>query len=266
MSTYQVPLRFMPDCRWASLRDICGHDEQDAGGLGTLEAIRLLDRLVMDAPGSNVRPGKAKELPTAERDRLLAEIYSRTYGKTVESTVTCRKCQALFDVRFVLGALLDHLSRNVKHAHAQQGHDGVFTLPEGTCFRLPTGEDECAVLEMEPDRAFSVLLRRCVINRQIPDDPDAIERAMEEAAPLLDLDMDTRCPECGERQTVHFDIQHFLLTALGRGKKLLAREVDRLARTYGWSLSEILSLPRNVRLMYVDLVDTGSSVRQRGRS
>ncbi len=256
----------MPNCHWATLREICGHDEQDMGGLGTMEAIHLLDRLLVNDPGSNVVSGTAKKLPTAERDRLLAEIYSRTYGSTIESTVMCRKCKAPFDVGFDLGALLDHLARNVKHAHTQQEHDGVFTLPEGTCFRLPTGEDECAVLEIEPDRAINVLLQRCVINRQTQDDPDAIERAMEEAAPLLDLDMDARCPECGEQQVVHFDIQYFLLTALGSGKKLLAREVDRLARTYGWSLNEILSLPRSVRLMYVDLADTGSSVRQRGHS
>jgi hypothetical protein len=115
---------------------------------------------------------------------------------------------------------------------------------------------------MPEDEAEYTLLTRCLLSdasQQIPDQSDydieAIDTALESVAPLLDLDMDAECPECGHVQLVHFDIQHYLLTALKQEQKQLNQEIHRLASVYKWSLNEILSLPRSQRRSLAVLIE-----------
>ena len=265
MSIDQVPLHFASGSRWACLRELCGRDEQVIEGTGTVEAIRLIDRLLVAASGAEMGPGKAKELTTADRDRLLAAIYRRTYGSRIESTVHCHICDAPFDIDFSLEALLRHLDSETAQIQSEKGSDGVFNLPDGRCFRLPTGEDEYAVLGMATEKAERILLERCLVEGDPTKDPEVLQRAMKELAPVLDLDMEARCPECDQQQTVHFDIQYYLLYMLRQEQKQLALEVHRLATAYGWSLNEILGLPRSMRKTYVKLVESElDSRRSRG--
>ncbi len=253
MSINQVTLNFAGDSKWAYLREICGSDEQSVEGTGTVEAIRLLDRLLVAVSGTYIGPGKAAKLTTADRDWLLAAVYMRTYGSRIESTVNCAKCKAPYDMDFSLEELISHVD---SEAHQmEESSDGVFGSLDGCRFRLPTGEDECAVLGMSPEEAEKALLERCIVEPNQDYDPEALQTAMRDIAPVLDMDMDARCPECDHQQTVHFDIQYYLLYRLMQEKRQLAYEVHRLARAYGWSLNEILGLPRSVRRIYVDLVE-----------
>jgi len=254
MSINRVTLNFADDSMWAYLREICGSDEQSVEGTGTVEAIRLLDRLLVAVSGTHIGPGQAAKLTTADRDWLLAAVYMKTYGSRIESTVNCAECKAPYDMDFSLEELISHVD---SEAHQmEESSDGVFKSPDGYRFRLPTGEDECAVLGMSPEEAEKALLERCVVESNQDYDPEALQRAMRDIAPVLDMDMDARCPECDHQQTVHFDIQYYLLYRLQQEKRQLAWEVHRLARAYGWSLNEILGLPRSVRRMYVDLVES----------
>jgi hypothetical protein len=79
--------------------------------------------------------------------------------------------------------------------------------------------------------------------------------ALERIAPLLDVELDATCPECGHVHAVRFDVQRFFLGRLVAERAQRAAEIHRLARGYGWSLSEILSLPRARRRDYVELVE-----------
>lgn len=261
MSINQVSLNFTSGSKWAYLREICGSDEQSVEGTGTVEAIRLLDRLLVAVPGTHIGPGKAAKLTTADRDWLLAAVYMRTYSSRIESTVNCAKCKAPYDMDFSLEELIGHVD---SEAHQmEESPDGVFKSPDGCRFRLPTGEDECAVLGMSPEDAECALLERCVVESNQDYDPEALQTVMRDIAPVLDMDMDARCPECDHQQAVHFDIQYYLLYRLMQEKRQLAYEVHRLARAYGWSLNEILGLPRSVRRMYVDLVESESESQRR---
>lgn len=258
----QASLSFMPGSIYAYLQELRGSDEQSVAGTGTVEAIRLLDRLLVTVSGTDMRPGKAEELTAADRDRLLAVIYMRTYSSRIESTVNCGNCAVPFDVDFSLEELVKHLDSEANQTNIEEVSDGVFKLPDGRCFRLPTGKDECAVLGMSLEEAKKALLERCVVEGDPTRDPEILQRAMEDLAPLLDLDMDARCPECGHQQMVHFDIQYYLLYRLRQEQKQLALEVHRLASVYGWSLSEILGLPRRVRRTYVELVESELALQQ----
>ena len=94
----QIYLNFVDGSSWACVREIIGFDEQSIDGTGILSAIRLLDRLLVNAPGTNVGPGYAVNLTSADRDRLLTAIYIRIYGSRVESTVNCKNCEKPFDI------------------------------------------------------------------------------------------------------------------------------------------------------------------------
>ena len=273
----RVRLGFLPGGGWACLRELSGAEEQAVTGTGTADAIRLLDGLLVASGGTAIAPGSATALTAADRDRLLAAVYIRTYGARIANTLRCVYCDALFDIDFSLEELLAYLSPQANdRGHgaetvdisAERLADGTFCLSDGTRFRLPTGEDECAVLGSPADQAEQVLLQCCLLDENLTDETgrdglkEAVQAAMADVAPVLDLDLDAHCPECGRHQAVHFDIQHYLLSALQRERKQLAQEVHRLASAYGWSLTEILGLPRSQRRSLVALVESERSSRR----
>jgi hypothetical protein len=261
MLTDYVALRLVPGGAWVGLRELCGHDEDAVRGTDTVTAIRLLDRLLVDGPGTTIGSGRVASLTASDRDRILAAVYGRTYGPRIESTAHCHHCGEPFDLDFSLQELLDGMQEQPV-ATVGEG-SGVFQLPDGRRFRLPTGEDECAVLHLTPAKAEQELLARCVVEGDPADDLEAVQKAMQAIGPVLDVDLEARCPECGEMQLVHFDIQSYLLSALQAERGRLAREVHRLATVYNWSLQEILALSRSQRRMYVALVEAESAYPQR---
>ena len=63
------------------LRELCTHDELSITDLGTLGAIDLLNRLLAPTPGGSGPAIEATQLPTADRDRLLAVVYRQLYSR-----------------------------------------------------------------------------------------------------------------------------------------------------------------------------------------
>jgi hypothetical protein len=255
MSVNTVALSFVPEIRWAKVRELRGADEQIVDGIETSVAIRLLDRLIVDSPGPMLKPGKAATLAAADRDRLLAAIYLHTFGSHIAGTVTCRICGKSFDLDFDLLELQAALQPAEMPAVVKVNGHIAFVMADGRRFRLPTGEDEIAVWHLSADEALAELLRRCVLKGDPTTDADTIQATMKAVAPLMDADLNGHCPECSENQAIHFDIQSYLLSALQAEQPRLTREIHRLATAYGWTLGEILELTRNQRQVYVKLIE-----------
>jgi hypothetical protein len=262
MSTDYVTLALVPGGAWAGLRELCGYDEESVEGTDTVTAIQLLDHLLVDRPGTTIGPGNAAKLTATDRDRLLAAIYARTYGSRIESTIQCLYCNEPFDLDFDLYEILDGLDA-AKGTMATEETKDVFTLPDGRQFRLPTGEDEFAVCHLPADKAESELLARCLLKNNLGVESEDIQAAMQEIAPVLDLELNALCPECGRSQHVRFDMQSYLLSALAAERVQLTLEVHRLAMAYGWNLQDILALPRSQRRTYVALVENEIEHSQR---
>jgi hypothetical protein len=248
------------------LRELNGFDEQSISGVDTATAINLIDRLLVRSPGSPIEHFNAAELTASERDRLLAEVYERTFGPRIESTVRCGVCQELFDLTFAIRDLLASLDSVASSPMVTRDPDGTYRTAVGLRFRLPVGTDELAVIGLPPQKAQSVLLQRCILESNEPVEIDAVQEAMENVAPVMNLDLDARCPECGGKQQVHFDIQFYLLRALLQESKRIGREIHRLAVAYGWSLNEILSLSRSQRQAFVEFIESDFSRRARSYS
>jgi hypothetical protein len=263
MSVDQASLGLTGDPSSLRLRELNGFDEQSIFGLDTTTAIGLLDRLLVNAPGSSAEDLKAARLTASQRDRLLAAVYERTFGPRIDNTIRCTLCGELFDLSFTIDNLLAVVSASASSSSADLQPDGTFRLPNGVVFRLPTGQDEMAIAGLSPIDAESALLERCLIEPDGSIDLEAVQKAMEEVAPILDLDLDAQCPECGGKQSVRFDVQYFLLRALELERKQMAREVHRLAIAYGWSLNEILGLFRSQRRAFVELIEADLSLQRR---
>ncbi|MDI6104113.1 hypothetical protein QLQ12_36530 [Actinoplanes sp. NEAU-A12] len=236
--------------RWALIREPAGSDEQAVGGHTTMDAVRLLDRLLVDDPAAAVRPGDAAALTVVERDLLLAAAYQLGWGPRISGAVTCAACGSPFDLDFVLADLAAQV-----RAATPAGADGVCSLPGGVRFRLPTARDETAVLGLAADDAEQALLARCLISGDPAVDGPLVEAAMEETGAGIDMDLAATCPECGHHAAVRFQMQDYLLGAVRSDWAGLLGDLHRIAIAYGWGLREILSLPRSNRRAFVALLD-----------
>jgi hypothetical protein len=130
------------------------------------------------------------------------------------------------------------------------------TLDNGRRFRVPNGADELAVAELPHDQALHALTSRCAIDTAPGEGDEAdFEAALETSAPVLDLELSATCPECRTDNALTFRMQSYLLRALVEERGGLSGELDVLARAYGWSLSELLDLPRSMRAQLVRLLE-----------
>jgi hypothetical protein len=241
-----------------------GHDEECVQGTDTITAIQLLDRLLVTGEGNHTASIRAIDLIAADRDRLLAQVYMRTYGHRLESTVQCSHCGEPFDLEFSLQELLDSLQAEARTMDIQEEPGGIYRMPDGRRFRLPTGEDECAVWHLPAEETERELMARCLVEGDMVAEPEVVQQAMQEVAPVLDLDLGARCPTCEETQSVHFDIQAYLLTALMSEREHTAQQVHLLASAYAWTLQEILSLSRSQRRRYAALIRAEYSAPREG--
>lgn len=251
---YQISLAYVPGSKQVFVRDLCGADELSVNSTETFDVIRLIDRLLLEGPGSDMGPGKAYKLPVAERDIILTAIYQRIYGDKIDSTLNCRHCNAPFDLNFSLSELVRHLREKEDKPLVRYQQDGTFTGAGELHFRLPTGEDEYAVSVFPPEQARKELFNRCLINPGNINSVEALETLMENAAPLIDTNLTASCPECSTQQEVSFNIQAFLLNSILRERAQLLKEIHQIAVTYKWSHNEIIGLTRNIRKSYVNFI------------
>lgn len=246
-----------PGRRWALVRELCGLDEESVGGRSTLDAVRLLDRLLVDEPGACVAPGGASALTLPERDLLLAAVWQMAWSPRMAGTLTCSSCEQPFDYDFDL----DDLADRVRLATAElPSEDGVYTLSAGVRFRLPTGDDERALIGLPDDEAEGTLLVRCLVDGDPDADGPTVEKAMDQVGSGLDIDFDAMCAECGAVLAMRFQIQDYLLGAIMSDWRGLVNDVHRLGLAYGWGLGEIMALPRCRRRAFITILDDGAAL------
>jgi len=210
-----------------TLREPCGQDELAVTGVDTRSTVELLDRLIEPGPGGTP---PALRLAARDRDALMAALHRLCWSDRIEATLRCRACDEPFDMDFQLSELQRQLA-----PRALEGK------PD---WRIPVAEDELAVAALPAREAVRSLAHRCGVQN---GDITIASGYLDAAAPFLDLDLQATCPECGEGQSLRFDMQSYLLQRILSERERLLDEVHILASSYGWSLTEILNLPRITR-------------------
>ncbi len=89
----------------------------------------------------------------------------------------------------------------------------------------------------------------------LPDETiEAVSRAMLEADPAAEITFRLTCPGCAYEWDLLFDIADFFWTEISVQAQRLLREIDTLARAYGWTEREILNLPAQRRQTYLEML------------
>jgi hypothetical protein len=245
---------------YVSLSEPTGHDDLAVDGVDTRAAVELLSRLL---EGSAV---DASHLAASDRDALFAALHRQCWGDRILSTLVCTACARPFDLSFELSAL----ERSLASAGERWPRDaeGRITDRDGRSVGVPNAADELAAAALGRPAALGTLLEAAGVSA---DHMASAAEALEGAAPIIDLELDAECADCGHHQQAHFDLQSFLLQRVINERESLLGEVHVLAALYGWSLDDILALPRATRRSFAamaraSLHGQSGAVRRGGRA
>ncbi|MBL29426.1 MAG: hypothetical protein CMM50_17985 [Rhodospirillaceae bacterium] len=233
--------------RTAWLRPLTGAAEE----LACADPLRLLQDCLEDGGPGSVQPNEAPLLPLADRDLLLAEIQRDAFGDRCEADAACIACGQPYTMAFSLGAMM--ASQRDPEDSLVEGPDPESRFRLGDVrFRLPSSRDLADAAAAE-DPA-SAVLTACILSGDPAGRETDIEAAMAAAGPVLDLDLDAVCPNCGTSQSPRFRISDFLRQCFVQERRLRQREIHCIATAYGWSYDSIMRLSRADRQDFVGLI------------
>jgi len=234
------------------LRALNGSDEFLLDSADPRAPHALLRRLVVEG-------GDIDALTIADYDRLLAAVFEALYGDRVEARTQCAACSEPLEISLSLTALAA-APPDIEIGLAGPDARGTFLMPDGRRIRAPTvGDVERAARSGD----VAALRHACVVEGDADADAELLDAALEAAAPALTRDVAATCPHCAAAQSVRFDLANFLVASLARERPFLLREMHLLARGYGWSLAEILSLSRDDRRALARLCEAERAAARR---
>ncbi|MDJ0801681.1 MAG: hypothetical protein QNI97_02325 [Desulfobacterales bacterium] len=199
-------------------------------------------------------------LSVGDRQFLMQQLSGWLGMDAVWMTAACTRCKAPFDFSIRASEL------PVKPSGDGYPFATVATSNGTATWRVPNGADQKAMATIPPEQtAERVLMERCLLEIKDPDagpaaawiaalDPDdmrKVEAALEDVAPEVTSALQVHCPVCHEANTVGVD--PYLV--LNGWSEAISTDVHTIASTYHWSEAEILSLSRNRRRRYLQLID-----------
>jgi hypothetical protein len=245
-----LPIGFTDDDgklhRSVVLRKMTGKEEailadrknQRNGGRLVSELIHSCLIRLGDTPKNGV--GTIERLYSADRNYLLLRLRSLTFGAELPASYTCSHCGEAVQLtenldELPVRAMAEGDSPEDIIVHLEDGYvDRDGSVHTALTLRLPTGQDETVVAPQMRQNASlgkNALLSRCI--KSLGDMPKhriealgskiladltmtdrrLIDRAINEAAPGVDLMREIACPSCGASFKATLDMTHFL--ALG---------------------------------------------------
>lgn len=214
--------------------------------------------LAAAADGGDLRTDEVAPLPLGRRDARLLALHAALGGHALEATARCPACGEAAEFTIEPDALLAGAADAAPPTPVET--DGFVVT-----WRPPDSRD-VAVAGTAGDAAAAerVLLGRCVTAATRHDgEVDAgalpagvreeLARAMLAADPLAEVLVDVTCPACEVAFAADLDVAAFVWAELRAHAQRLLREVDVLARAYGWTEAEVLALDERRRAAYLEL-------------
>lgn len=188
---------------------------------------------------------EAPRLPIGERDRRLLALRTALFGRLIPCETRCAACDERLELELDGEAL----------ASSGPIGGGGGDLGDGVRVRPPDSTDIAAA--MGADNAATTILERCVEPdpRSLSEPARAVAvRRMAELDPAAELWLEATCPACGSTWSVLLDPAAIVDEEVDRHARQVLREVDQLARAYGWREPDVLALSRERRRAYLGLV------------
>lgn len=217
-------------------------------------ALTLLEATCPDKERSNLM-----HLSIGQRDALLLASRRINFGPEMEAFATCPACGAQLEFRIEIEELLR------EYNPAEGSEQSVDIDGYSINIRLPDSVDLAEQINSGSVEADREILKRCVLKATLDDEvvtfeelPEAVvselvER-MVELDPLSDIQIRLNCSECDHHFTMPLDILSFYWNELRGQARQLLKQVQILARYYGWREADILAMKPWRRQYYLDMV------------
>ncbi|PTS90391.1 hypothetical protein DBR17_01570 [Sphingomonas sp. HMWF008] len=228
--------------REGSLRKMTGREEAILADTqnqrnGAKLVTELLSGCIVELGEKPVSPAIIANMYSADRNYLLLRLRAITFGPELEASYKCPSCGHGWDVTEDLDDLPVRMLAEGERVETvpvelDDGYvDKNGTLQTALVMRLPTGADESAVApQMRKNASLgkNALLARCMVALgDIPQhrleaigpkilvdltmtDRRLIDRALNSAAPGVDLIRPIECPACGNEFKANLDLSRFL--------------------------------------------------------
>jgi hypothetical protein len=219
---------------------------------------RALSLLAVACPDSP--PEALAKLTIGQRDGRLLTLREWTFGRRLESLVTCPQCSQRVELNFD--------AADVRASSTVPAAETLVMNLEGyeLSVRLPNSED-VAALKVEPlvEQKRRTLLNRCLVHASFNGQPvqarqmsaetlTVVAGRLAEADPQADVQLNVCCPFCGNTWDTAFDIMSFFWNEIEAWACRVLHDVHMLAGAYGWSEREVLGLSATRRQMYLEMV------------
>lgn len=198
-------------------------------------------------------PAELAELTIGQRDAYLLKLYEQLFGSTLELEVVCPGCKESLEVTATVDQLL--VAEVPAEPVPNRQYYPVRLGDRELDIRLPTSRDLAGVVDLEAEAARRRLVETCCRDPGPLSDAEVQEFAAAVASldPQADVRFNLRCDACEKEWVADLDISTVLWVELERGVERMLQEVALLARTYGWSETQILAMSHSRRAHYVAL-------------
>lgn len=203
---------------------------------------------------------KLAKMPVGQRDRQLLLLREEIFGTDMIAVTKCPECSELLETNFRTSDI--YIDPDVDQPEVLSAQIQDYMVE----FCLPNSLDLNAISDLRDiESAKEVLIKRCIMkicqgeiektHDQLPGDVmDAVLRLMDEADPFADIHLNLKCPACNYEWPEKFDICSFFWNEIESWANHTLDEIHLLARAYGWSESEILSIGARRRQLYLERV------------
>ena len=211
------------------------------------DALRPVERALALASLEGGDADELARLPLGRRDARLLRVHASLNGSALAATASCPHCGEAAE--FVLD--VEELLAPADEAAEPEPVDVDGRV---VVWRPPDSRDVIAAAATEDvETAERVLFERCVEAGASDEVRRAVTAAMAEADPLAEVLVDVPCPACGELFVAEVDVTRFVWAEVRARALGLLRDVDALARAYGWTEAEVLALGDARREAYLEL-------------
>jgi hypothetical protein len=229
------------------------------GPLSAAQLIALWDRSQAGSPHRQLEPLLAAVEPEARldadtlgaRNRRLLAFHRLLSGGPLDARLRCAGCGT--DNAFAVPA-------DAILACPAADPEARILIRSGRhrlSFRLPRMADISAAAGMAADDVLPHIVSLCLVagtpGRDVPRESlDRLAERFEALDPAARIIV--ACAECGKGLRASVNVAEFVANAVERIVARLYREIHAIARAYGWSEDEILSLPASRRRAYVAMI------------
>lgn len=201
-------------------------------------------------------PGIAAEqladLPLARRNAAIMALRHARFGNPMPVWYDCPVCGERMELSIEADQLPEPPQR-----------DATACEIDGLRFVSPSSRQLAALADAtDPDQAAYQFLRACsdspaslpTQTAQLQTLLNAVDAALEQADPWLDLTIAVTCPACAAPSEPSLDIPALVWDEIDAIAHRLLDQVHQLARTYGWCEQDILGMSEHRRNAYLDRV------------